>query len=296
MLRGAPHTLRRRVTQRPGGAVPSGHLAYTSFGPGEAVRLRAMSESLFMHEPDCRLLAVDDVTGARVRDLERDPRITIVGRWRPRGYPTGLLRLLLEAFALAVDRYDFDVLLKLDTDALLLRPGVFAAARSCFREQPRAGMAGSHLPGAAAERDDHRFAWLVPIMEEEARRDRTFGDAWAAALANGYIPGEHVQGGVYVVARPALEALRDAGLLRWRPRRECVLYDDMVLSMFVRAVGFQPVSLEPTILSAPNSIPVPLARIAELGAAAVHTIKRGLDGESEQDVRRALSATPRRPS
>jgi hypothetical protein len=255
-----------------------------------------MSESLFRHEPDCRLLAVDDVSAESVRDLERHPRVDVVGRWRPRGYPTGLLRLLLASFAFAVERYEFDVLLKIDTDALCLRPGIFREARRTFEEAPSVGIAGSHLPDAEAERENHRFAWLVPIMEHEARADRTFGRAWEAALANGYRPGEHVQGGAYVVARPALDALHEAGLLHWRPRLKSVLYDDMVLSMFVRAVGFRPLSLEPTILSAPNSLPVPLAELRELRPALVHTVKRGIDGESEEEVRRALDSTRPSPS
>jgi hypothetical protein len=293
MLRAAPATLRRRLSGLPRGRPASGHVAYTSFGPGEAPRLRAMAEALLRHEPDCELLVVDDASGEDVRELERDPRVGVVGRWRPRGYPTGLLRLLLESFAVAVERYDFDVLLKIDTDALCLRRGVFAEARACFEQDPRVGIAGSYLAGADWERDEHRFAWLVPIMEREVKADRRFAEAWEAARANGYRPGEHVQGGVYVLARPALEALRDAGLLRWRPRLQTVLYDDVVLSMFVRAVGFRPASLEPTILSAPNSLPLALARLAEVAPAAVHTVKRGLDGESEQEVREFLALMQR---
>jgi len=293
MLRAAPITVRRRLAGRPGGRVTSGNLAYTSFGPGETARLRAMTEALLRHEPDCRLLVVDDASGEHVRDLERDPRVGVAGRWRPRGYPTGLLRLVLESLALALERYEFEILLKIDTDALLLRPGVFAEARACFDRDPGVGIAGSYLPEAAVERDDHRFAWLVPIMEREAASDRRFGEAWEAALANGYQPGEHVQGGVYVLARPALEALRGSGLLRWRPRLEAVLYDDVVLSMFVRAVGFRPASLEPTIRSTPNSMPLALERLREVAPAAVHTVKRGLEGESEQEVREFLELMQR---
>jgi hypothetical protein len=255
-----------------------------------------MSDSLLRHEPDCRLLLVDDVSAERVRDLERDARIDVVGRWRPRGYPTGLLRLLLASFAYAVDRYEFDVMLKIDTDALCLRPGVFEEARRRFADEPRAGIAGSHLPEAAAEREDHRFAWLVPIMEREAAQDPVFGRAWQNALANGYRPGEHVQGGAYVIARPALEALREAGLLHWRPRLQAVLYDDMVLSMFVRAVGFEPVSLEPVILSAPNSLPAPVAEVRRLRPAVVHTVKRGPGGETEEELRRVLAPPTPPPS
>jgi hypothetical protein len=296
MLRAAPVTLRRRLSGRPGGRPDSGNLAYTSVGPGETARLHAMSQALLRHEPDCRLLVVDDVTGADLRQLERDPRVDVTGRWRPRGYPTGLLRLVLESFALALERYEFDVLLKIDTDAMVLRPGVFAEARACFEREPEVGMAGSYLSGTEAEHDEHRFAWLVPIMEREAAADRRFGEAWEAAQANGYRPGEHVQGGVYVLARAVLEALREFGLLRWRPHLETVLYDDVVLSMFVRAVGFRPASLEPTIQSRPNSMPLPLERVAEVRPAAVHTVKRGLHGESEQKVRECLSLIQRPPA
>ena len=253
-----------------------------------------MTDSLLRWEPDARLLVVDDASGERVRSVERDSRVDFAGRWRPRGYPTGLLRLVLESFALIARRYDFEVLLKLDTDALCLRPGLFAEARRRFESHPGAGMAGSYLRGIRDERDDHRFGWLVPIMEDEARADRRFADAWDAALANGYSPGEHVQGGVYVLSSAALDAMLAAGLLDWRPRLPATLYDDVVISMFVRAVGYELASLEPTVLSAPNSLPVSLARIAELRPAAVHTVKRGLDGETEAEVRIAL--TQRRPA
>jgi hypothetical protein len=284
--------VRRRLRGAPGARVASGHLAYTSFGPGDGERLTAMAAALFRHEPEARLLVVDDASGERVPGVVRDGRVQFAARWRPRGYPTGLLRLVLESFALIASRYEFDVLLKLDTDALCLRPGVFAEARACFEARPRAGMAGSHLRGTDDEREDHRFAWLVPLMEAEAREDARFADAWHAALANGYRPGEHVQGGVYVLSRAALDALDAAGLLHWRPRLAATLYDDVVLSMFVCAVGFELASLEPTILSAPNSLPVALGSLAELRPAAVHTVKRGLGGESEAEVRAALTRRP----
>lgn len=293
MVRAAPHLVRRRLRGAPGSRVESGHLAYTSFGPGDGEPLTAMAAALLRHEPDARLLVVDDSSGERMPALERDDRVDFAPRWRPRGYPTGLLRLVLESFALIASRYEFDVLLKLDTDALCLRPGVFAEARACFEARPRVGMAGSHLRGTGDERDDHRFAWLVPLMEAEAREDARFAEAWDAALANGYTPGEHVQGGVYVLSRAALDALDAAGLLRWRPRLDATLYDDVVLSMFVYAAGFTLASLEPTILSAPNNLPVQLGAVAELSPAAVHTVKRGLGGESEAEVRAALTRRPR---
>lgn len=294
MLRAAPVTLRRRLRGgRLGGSVASGKLAFTSFGPGEGDRLRRMTESLLRHEPDSRLLVVDDSSADDVRDLERDGRVDVRGRWRPRGYPTGLLRLVLDSLRFAVERYEFDVLLKIDTDALCLRAGAFAEAGERFGDEPGVGMLGSHLEGAAAERDDHRFAWLLPIMEEEADRDPRFGAALQAALANGYEPGEHVQGGVYAISRAALEALRERALLSWRPRSDVVLYDDVVVSMFVRAAGFRLGSLEPTILSKPNSMPLPLGRIDEEAPAAVHTVKRGAGGESEAEVRAFLASARR---
>ena len=214
-------------------------------------------------------------------------------RWTPSGYPTGLTGLLLAAFKKAVRRFEFDVLLKIDTDALCLRPGVFAAAEESFARDPRLGMAGSYLPGVTHESDRHRFAWLVPIIEEEASRDRVLGEALRDAKANGYAEGEHVQGGVYMISRQALLALAERGYLDWRPRRGVLLYDDMIVSIFVRAAGFRLGELSDgtsTIQSAPNSLPLALDEIAADRPAAVHTVRRGLDGEDEMDVRAYLAA------
>lgn len=292
VVRGAPTTARHRILgPRPGGAIPSGRLAYTSFAAGEGHRLRGLVQSLFDHEPDCQLLAVDDCSVEDVRDVARDPRVDLFRRWRPCGYPTGLTGLLLGAFELLVERYQFDVLLKIDTDALCLRPGLFEETEHVFTADPTVGMVGTYLADASAETDEHRFAWLVPVIEQEARRDPVLRRALEAAQANGYRDGEHIQGGVYLVSRPALEALRERGLLAWRPRRGALLYDDMIVSMFIRSVGFRLCSLGAdggTIRSAATHMPLSLSEVCGLQPAAVHTVKRGLGGESEAEVRAFL--------
>jgi hypothetical protein len=289
----APATAWRALTgARPGGKVPSGWLAYTSFGTSDAEPLRQLASSLHRHEPDAWLYAVDDCSARNVRPLERDDRFQLLRRWRPSSYPTGLTGLLLGAFRYALTHYDFNVLLKIDTDAMLLRPGVFEAAERAFAADGRLGMAGSYLADTRGESERHRYAWLVPILEAEAKRDRVFGEALAAAKANGYADGEHVQGGVYVVSRAALTAIDERGYLRWRPRRRVLLYDDMVMSIFVRAAGFSLGELtdpHPTIRSAPNSLPLTLEEIAAERPAAVHTLKRGLDGEGQDEVRAFLT-------
>ena len=272
--------------------MPSARLAYTSFTTGETPALRQLVASLRRHEPESWLLAVDDCSAENVRDLEADPRFQLRRRWRPAGYPTGLTGLLLGAFALALRRYEFEVLLKIDTDALCVRRGVFDAAEEAFRADARLGMAGTYLPDTSHESDRHRYAWLVPLIEEEAARDPVLRDALAAAKQNGYADGEHVQGGVYVISREALAAMDDLGYLAWRPRRGVLLYDDMIVSIFVRAAGFRLGGLEDgaAIRSAPNSLPMPLTDIASRPPAVVHTVRAGYDGEDEAAVRRYLAA------
>ena len=292
-MRCVPGTARRRVTgPHPGGRVPSGRLAYTSFSVGDVDGLTALAGSLHRYEPEAWLFAVDDCSTRNVRELEVDPRFQLMRRWTPSGYPTGLTGLLLAAFKKAVQRFEFDVLLKIDTDALCLRPGVFAAAEESFASDPGLGMAGSYLPGVTHESEGHRYAWLVPIIEEEASRDRVLGEALRDAKANGYTDGEHVQGGVYVISREALLALMERGYLDWRPRRGVLLYDDMIVSIFVRAAGFRLATLGDggTINSAPNSLALPLAEIGDLRPAAVHTVRRGFDGEDEASVRAYLTS------
>ena len=292
-LRSAPDHVRRRVVgRRPGGPVASGHLAFTSFGEYDADRLRALVHNLFTHEPDARLLVIDDCTGDDVRDIERDGRVDVVRRWRPAGYPTGLVRILLQAYSIAARRYRFDVLLKIDTDALLLRPGVFAQARESFAERPELGMLGTHIPDASVESDTHRWSWLVPLLERQAAQDRVLGGLLRRAHANGYRLGEHVQGGVHVLSPGAIAGLEAAGVTRWRPPRSELFYDDIMMSMFVRAVGFGLGDLDgphASIRSTATTLPLPLDELARSRVTAVHSVKRGLDGEREDEVRARLA-------
>ncbi len=81
------------------------------------------------------LLVIDDTHGRGIGF--DDPRVMVfTPPASPPGAHGGLWVKLAAAFRYAAQRADFDVLLRLDTDALILGPGVAEAAAERFGRDP----------------------------------------------------------------------------------------------------------------------------------------------------------------
>jgi hypothetical protein len=112
---------------------------------------------------------------------------------------------------------------------------------------------------------------------------------WALNLAfeNGYVAGEHAQGGGYAISRAALDAMAGLGLLErahaWRP---FWVSEDVIASALVRAAGF-----ELADFNRPGEVfgvqyrglPYPPETLVEMGSAVVHSLKH--DEVPEQKLR-----------
>jgi hypothetical protein len=266
-------------------------------GPGELDALSELVESIRAWEGDrAKVLVVDDATPdvcwPHVR--ARHPDVDVIPlRW-PTGGPPPQSRALNLALRTALERFDFDVLCKLDTDALVTGPGLSEAAARRFAAEPEVGQLGTvGMRGDGVPEDYSYDAW---VLDHERRWSPTVRHRVARARAAGW-DGRKAHGGVYVLSRAALESIDAAGDLERRPPRWSLINEDTWMSLAVWAAGFRVASWgapgEPTA-SASKWLPVPLAAIPERGLLAVHSVRRGPDGESEAEVRAALRA--QRPS
>ena len=262
-------------------------------GPGELDPLSDLIDSIRAWEGDAaKVLVVEDATpDVRWPEVRaRHPDVDVIRARRPTGGPPRLSPPLARGFATALERFDFDVLCKLDTDALVTGPALGDRAAERFAADPRLGMLGTLGMRADGVPEDYTYdAW---VLAHERRWSRTVRERIARARAGMY-DGRKVHGGVYVLSRRALEAMDLAADPPWWSQ----IGEDLWFSLAVCAAGFALGSWgapgEPTA-SASKWLPVPPAEIPERGLLAVHSVRRGPNGESEAEVRAALRA--QRPS
>jgi hypothetical protein len=156
----------------------------------------------------------------------------------------GLWVKLAAGYRYAAARFAFDVLLRMDVDALLLRPGIEDASMARFAERPGVGMLGSYRVGPdGAARDFGPAAALLdaecgvrgfrrPRLRRELRRIRRLAER------RGYSAGEHALGGAYLHSGDAVRALAQAGLLDLPALVRSRLGEDHLFALLTMAAGF----------------------------------------------------------
>lgn len=180
-------------------------------------------------------------------------------RGRGSGWLAGLSAGVLTCLDhLAEHQQTGDFVLKLDTDALLIRP-CSAQIGQRFQASPRCAMLGAYRSFPHRTRD-----WLVerepaPALEKLmrqftiwrrthrpwprlqwmlSRRDRTIRRLIIDALLAGYTLGEYCVGGAYALRGETVLAMRAAGFFRdplqWLPTP---LGEDVVVSLLVKRLG-----------------------------------------------------------
>jgi hypothetical protein len=265
-------------------------------GPGELAALSDTLDSIAAWEGgEAKAIVVDDATTEVSGHVAaRHPDVDVVRMRWPTSGPPRLSPAVNLGMRAALARYDFDVLCKLDTDAVVTGPGLGAAAARRFAADLTLGLLGTVSLRADGVPEDHTYdAW---VLRHERRWSRVVRDRLARARAGTY-DGRKAHGGVYVISRRALETVAAAGDLDRDPPWWSQMPEDTWTALAVCAAGFHLGSWgapgEPTACAS-KFLPVPLDQVRERGVLAVHSVRRGLGGEPEAEVRAALRT--QRPS
>jgi hypothetical protein len=113
-----------------------------------------------------------------------------------------------------------------------------------------------------------------------------------------YDLGENVLGGAYVLRRECLEAMRRAGLLDYRHEtvlRESRMGEDVIMSLLCKAAGYDLHDFgrpEDSMALALTELPLSKEEILRQRKTIVHSVKRGRDGESQEELRAFFRAQP----
>jgi hypothetical protein len=181
--------------------------------------------------------------GAEVKKAFPDAAVLLTDK--PMGGWAGLYINLARSFAYALEHYEFKVLLKLDTDALIIGAGLDEDAIRYFEQHPKAGIAGQYpndyqghpwdlgwprrriLNGTSTwkfiKRPKSNLA-LIPLHRR--------------AKANGYRTGESVFGGAYFMSRNFLQNMYTAGHLPNFKLQNLNLGEDHLFSLLAKTIGY----------------------------------------------------------
>lgn len=266
-------------------------------GPGEWDALADTIASIRHHEgDDVKIVVADDGTHDARRAVvrERYPSVSVIRQRWPTCGPPRQSHMLCRIFEWAVLNFDFDVLCKIDADALVTGPQLADRAAAAFAADPSLGLLGSHGIRADGVAEDYSYdAW---VLAHERRWSVAVRGLHEAALAGGF-DGAKVHGGVYLMRRSALVDAQATGRLCWRPPWWTLLSEDIVLTLIICATGYRVGSWgapgEP-IASGQGFLPIAAQRVLDEGVLAVHSVRRGIGGETEAQLRAFFAADRRR--
>jgi hypothetical protein len=174
----------------------------------------------------------------------RVPCIDVVSTPRNQGLHGGLYLTLSLGYLYAVRRYDFKVLLKLDTDALVIGERPDSDAIEFFAQHPRTGLIGLCGFGTRPDGVDHHWSKSRLLYETQLRRlprdplrCLSLRRLIRQAAANGFRPGDYALGGSYFMSSTCIRRMAAAHLLSRREIGRSLLGEDHIFGILAKAVG-----------------------------------------------------------
>ena len=179
------------------------------------------------------------------------PDIDIIKIDKTSGSMAGLYINLSTAFQHALANYQFEAVLKIDDDALVIGENPEKEAIKLFKENSRIGIAGLHLQGQyplvfTGDKWDNNYARQTLLAGTATWKflkrplvNLTLRKLYFKAFFNGYEMGEYVFGGSYFISKICLEKLNVAGYLPLYRLKNAVLSEDHMFSLLAKAVGLE---------------------------------------------------------
>ncbi|MEO8391904.1 MAG: hypothetical protein ABI700_02835 [Chloroflexota bacterium] len=198
--------------------------------------------------PDRKMIVQDNSTeqnvGQRLR--EQFPELIVIRTPENYGLSGGLYKAESLAYLYAHSLFDYQVLIRMDVDALMIGAGIEDDAIARFEQNPNLGQLGTYKIGCNGEISE--YSWPKQELEKEIgaagwlqdrERCKLLRMLVARAQANGYELGEHILGGVSILNPRFIDKLVQENLLLREEIRRSVLQEDHIFSLLVKAVGMQ---------------------------------------------------------
>ena len=194
--------------------------------------------------PNHKIVIQDNSAPMHLGDrlLKEFPRLDVVRAPLNYGLFGGLYKSLSLALLHVHSTYQYQVLMKMDTDALMTGPGIEDDAIRFFDGHPGVGEIGHRLyegdgikyPAQTIGREVSMYGWL-----RDRERCTTMRLYMQQAEANGYIIGEHVLGGTAIYHPEFIDLLVKHDMLLREELRRTMLQEDHLWGLLCYAVGLK---------------------------------------------------------
>lgn len=260
---------------------------------GPKDNFRDTLDSVFCYTNPELVIVIDDTGGQGISfTVERATALEAVAH----GGLGGLQVNLATAFRYAVENVDFDVLLRLDTDALLLGPGLVEAAGREFAAKMHIGALGAYRFGPDGGSRDWTPARRVLQTETGPRGLRH--PALRATLrrliaeAPGYTLGEHALGGAVLYRGGMLREMYRRSLLQLPEFASSRLGEDHIFGLLTVVAGYQTGDFsgpDDPMAVRWKGLPASPDELLRAGKLVTHSV-RSWQGMNESEIRERFAA------
>ena len=221
-------------------------------GPAEKPEyVRDTIESVVCFTTPSRRIIISDNTGENACENLKSlfPGVTVLKTPRKYGQYGELYLSVSMGLEFVHKNYDFDVLLGMDTDALIIRPYPEDDATDFFRHHPETGIIGSYKIDCNGDPRDFtrprrqlmKETDLISLLKHprHLRGVIFFRKIVRKSRKNGYELGEHCMMGAYFASRDCVSELYQHNLLSRREIHWSELSVDHIFGLFINAVGLR---------------------------------------------------------
>jgi hypothetical protein len=199
-------------------------------------------------DPSRIVVVIDDASalGCKQPDPTDTSGVVAIKAQKARtGTQGGLWVKAAPAYRWLLERYEPEIVLRLDADAVILGPGIEAAATEVFNRYPEVGLLGSYRVGPDGGRRDFRPA-ARELRKEIGLRGLRHPQLRAGlrryvqlARDNGYVDGEHALGCALLLRGEAIRRIYDNRYFDQPWLEESRLGDDQIMSLMALASGYK---------------------------------------------------------
>jgi hypothetical protein len=249
--------------------------------------------SVFRYSSPELIVAIDDTHGRGIGVTH--PKMAVIPAVARGGWG-GLWVNLAAGFRFAVEHADFDVLLRLDTDALLLGPGLAEAAMERFEKNPEIGALGSYRIGPDGVLRDWSSAWkrlrneAGPLGFRHPACRRTLRRLIAAAPA--YIRGEHALGSSVLYREKTVREMYRRGILDLPELASSLLGEDQIFGLLTVVAGYRTGDFggpEDPMAVRWKGLPAAPEDLLRAGKLVTHSV-RSWEGMTEVEIRKYFAS------
>ena len=253
-------------------------------GPGQECALDTLDSVNHYCAESHMVVMVDDCTTDGTYEAlvsRKKPNWVILRNSQPMGRER-LVHSLAKAYRFVLQQTSCPLVLRLDQDALLIKPGVISDALAYADAHREVGLFGVYECDYNRPRSYDAHRKLIDQETRWYRRLMGLQPSWSGLLRHaedvGYKRGDNVFGGAYFVTRSCLEGIDGLRALdvpfHWHSR----LMEDVYYSMAAVACGFKlghfaapdgPLCLEW------RGLPHPAAQLAQSPFKVIHSVDRG---------------------